>query len=60
MRWWGRRLPLVEQPMPREDLDYLKIIASKSPIPVFADESARTLDDIIRIIDVGSCTWNEH
>ena len=50
----GKRLLLVEQPTPREDLDSLKIIASKSPIPVFADESARTLDDIIRIIEMGA------
>jgi L-alanine-DL-glutamate epimerase-like enolase superfamily enzyme len=50
----GKRLLLVEQPTPREHLDSLRIIASESPIPVFADESARTLDDIIRIIDVGA------
>jgi L-alanine-DL-glutamate epimerase-like enolase superfamily enzyme len=50
----GRRLLLVEQPTPREALNSLKIVTSKSPIPVFADESARTLDDIIRIINAGA------
>jgi len=47
----GDRLILVEQPTPKDDLDALKIVSRESPIPVFADESAATLKDIIRIID---------
>lgn len=39
-------IELVEQPVPRGDLDGLKFVRERSPIPVFADESAHHLSDI--------------
>ncbi|MBI5171148.1 MAG: dipeptide epimerase [Candidatus Eisenbacteria bacterium] len=39
-------IQLVEQPVPRGDLDGLKYVHERSPIPVFADESAHHLSDI--------------
>jgi L-alanine-DL-glutamate epimerase-like enolase superfamily enzyme len=40
------QIELVEQPVPRGDLDGLRWVRERSPIPVFADESAHTLADI--------------
>ncbi len=40
------QIELVEQPVPRGDLDGLRWVRERSPIPVFADESAHTLSDI--------------
>ena len=39
-------IELVEQPVPRGDLDGLRWVRERSPIPVFADESAHNLHDI--------------
>lgn len=39
-------IELVEQPVPRGDLDGLRWVRERSPIPVFADESAHDLHDI--------------
>ncbi|MFM8558013.1 MAG: dipeptide epimerase, partial [bacterium] len=39
-------IELVEQPVPRGDLDGLRWVRERSPIPVFADESAHSLHDI--------------
>lgn len=39
-------IELVEQPVPRGDLDGLRWVRERSPIPVFADESAHELRDI--------------
>ena len=39
-------IELVEQPVPRGDLDGLRWVRERSPIPVFADESAHSLADI--------------
>ena len=40
------QIELVEQPVPRGDLDGLRWVRERSPIPVFADESAHSLADI--------------
>src|SRR5262245_7192627 len=40
------QIELVEQPVGRGDLDGLRWVRERSPIPVFADESAHTLADI--------------
>jgi len=40
------RIELVEQPVARQDLDGLRWVRERSPIPVFADESCHTLADI--------------
>ncbi len=39
-------IELVEQPVPREDLDGLRWVRERSPIPVFADESCHHLADL--------------
>jgi L-alanine-DL-glutamate epimerase-like enolase superfamily enzyme len=39
-------IELVEQPVPSGDLDGLRWVRERSPIPVFADESAHALADI--------------
>ncbi len=43
------QIELVEQPVPRGDLDGLRWVRERSPIPVFADESAHTLADIAQL-----------
>lgn len=50
----GSRVVLVEQPSPKEDLQKLKRISDRCKIPVFADESAVTLEDLKEIIKWGS------
>lgn len=39
-------IELVEQPVPANDLDGLRWVRERSPIPVFADESAHHLGDV--------------
>lgn len=40
---------LVEQPVPRGDLDGLQWVRERSPIPVFADESAHLASDVANL-----------
>lgn len=40
---------LVEQPLPKEQLDDLAWLTERSPLPIFADESVKRLADIPRI-----------
>ena len=42
-------IELVEQPVARGDLDGLRWVRERSPIPVFADESCHTLADVAQI-----------
>ena len=42
-------IELVEQPVPREDLDGLRWVRERSGIPVFADESLHTAADIANL-----------
>ncbi|MBI1797048.1 MAG: dipeptide epimerase [Candidatus Eisenbacteria bacterium] len=42
-------IELVEQPVPREDLEGLKWVRERSPIPVFADESCHHASDIANL-----------
>ena len=42
-------IDLVEQPVPRGDLDGLRWVRERSAIPVFADESAHALADIANL-----------
>jgi L-alanine-DL-glutamate epimerase-like enolase superfamily enzyme len=46
-------IELVEQPVPREDLDGLRWVRERSPIPVFADESCHHLGDLANL--AGRC-----
>ncbi len=43
-------IDLVEQPVPREDLDGLRWVRERSGIPVFADESAHRLADLANLV----------
>lgn len=47
----GVRPELIEQPVPREDYDGLRKVTRLSKIPVCADESARSIADVIRIVN---------
>ena len=40
---------MVEQPMPKEQLDDIAWVSERSPLPIFADESIQRLADIPRI-----------
>ncbi len=45
-------IELVEQPCAREDLDGLRRAREASPVPVIADESCHTADDVDRLAGV--------
>lgn len=45
---------MVEQPMPKNDLDNIALLTEKSPLPIFADESLQRLTDIERLKGVFS------
>lgn len=42
---------LVEQPLAKEEWDAMKELKQSSPIPLFADESCRTEDDVNKCIE---------
>lgn len=41
---------LIEQPLAPGDLDGLRILRDRSPVPIIADESCRTLADVPRLV----------
>lgn len=41
---------LVEEPIPADDLDGLRMLRERSRIPIVADESCRTADDVVRLV----------
>lgn len=43
---------LVEQPFPAHRLDQLEWLQERSPLPIVADESAVTIDDLEGLVDV--------
>lgn len=45
---------MVEQPMPKENLDAIARLTENSPLPIFADESVQRLTDIQHLKDVFS------
>jgi L-Ala-D/L-Glu epimerase len=45
-------IEMIEQPIPPGDLAGLKLLHDRSPIPIFADESCVTVDDIPRLAGV--------
>jgi L-alanine-DL-glutamate epimerase-like enolase superfamily enzyme len=47
---------LLEQPLPREDWEDLKLLATSCPFPIAADESARSARDVIRLAQDQSAT----
>jgi L-Ala-D/L-Glu epimerase len=44
-------IELVEQPVAADDLAGLKLVTQHSPIPIIADESCRTPDDVPKVSD---------
>ncbi len=52
----GKRVILIEEPVPKGRLGLLKQVSGSSPIPVFADESAATLEDAERIAETKSAS----
>lgn len=45
---------MVEQPMPKHDLDAIARLTEESPLPIFADESIQRLADVERLKEVFS------
>ena len=45
---------MVEQPMPKQDLDNIARLTEESPLPIFADESIQRLADVERMKGVFS------
>jgi L-Ala-D/L-Glu epimerase / N-acetyl-D-glutamate racemase len=48
------RIRLIEQPVPRDDLDGMAALRADGKIPIAADESVFTLDDARRVIAVNA------
>lgn len=40
---------MIEQPMPKEQLDDIAWVTEHSPLPIFADESIQRLKDVVKI-----------
>lgn len=50
IHWLNERgIVMIEQPMPKEQLDDTAWVTERSPLPVFADESIQRLRDIQRL-----------
>ena len=47
----GDRIILIEEPCPKGELDKMKYVKEKVEIPIFADESAATYRDAIKIAE---------
>ncbi|WP_286847209.1 MULTISPECIES: dipeptide epimerase [unclassified Proteiniphilum] len=56
MIFWMRErgVVMVEQPMPKSDLDSIARLTEESPLPIFADESVQRLADVERLKGVFS------
>ena len=56
MIYWmkDKGVVMVEQPMPKSDLDNIARLTEESPLPVFADESVQRLTDVERLRGVFS------
>ncbi len=50
----AKNIVMIEQPMPKEQLDDLAWITERSPLPIFADESLQRLNDIMKLQGVFS------
>ena len=50
IEWLATRgVELVEQPMPKEQIDDTAWLSSRSPLPLIADESVQRLEDVLRV-----------
>lgn len=54
MIWWlfEQGVILVEQPLPKHDIDGNAWITSKSPLPIIGDEAVQRLSDVEKAVDV--------
>ena len=46
----GATVELLEQPVPKEDVAGLKYVRDRVSVPVFADESARNVPEVLRLL----------
>jgi len=46
----GATIELLEQPVPKEDFAGLKYVRERVSVPVFADESARSIPEVLRLL----------
>lgn len=44
-----RGIVMIEQPMPKHNLDDAAWVTERSPLPIFADESFQRLNDVLRL-----------
>lgn len=51
MIYWlkERNIVMIEQPMPKYNLDDAAWVTERSPLPIFADESFQRLNDVLRL-----------
>jgi len=50
------RIAFAEQPVPARDLDALKWVSERSPIPVMADEAVHTPEDALALVRARACS----
>ncbi len=46
----GAAIDLLEQPVPKEDVAGLRYVRDRAGVPVFADESARSVSEVLRLL----------
>lgn len=47
-------IALIEQPLVRDDLEGMRLLTRQSRIPILADESAFSLEEVVRVIETGA------
>jgi L-alanine-DL-glutamate epimerase-like enolase superfamily enzyme len=50
------KILLIEEPCPKGDFEKLKYVSDNSKIPIYADETAATLDDVKKIIKLNAAS----
>jgi len=50
-------IDMAEQPVAADDFEGLRIARAKSPVPILADESIRSLGDAFRLIQMGAADF---
>jgi L-alanine-DL-glutamate epimerase-like enolase superfamily enzyme len=51
------KVDLAEQPVAADDFDGLKMVRSRSYVPILADESIRSIGDALRLIQMGAADY---
>jgi L-alanine-DL-glutamate epimerase-like enolase superfamily enzyme len=55
IQWLGEKnVILIEQPLPKDNIDDIAWLSEKSPLPIIADESVKRLKDIDKVKDIYS------